>query len=245
MTTEQVRGGAWPPAGITPYYWDAWTCIVQGDCREVLPYLAADVLITDPPYGVNLGQHRNAKETRGWLAKGGYLSYEDSPEHFTQVVVPALTVALQRVTRGLVFTCGTGLQALPPYQALGGIFLPAGCGRTCWGFQNFAWCALYGTAPDLERGAKPTGRSLQRSAEPSLHPCPKPYPWMTWAVDLASRLGETILDPFMGSGTTLLAAKDMGRRAIGVEIEARYCALAVQRLRQEVLPLWRDWRESP
>jgi site-specific DNA-methyltransferase (adenine-specific) len=75
------------------------------------------------------------------------------------------------------------------------------------------------------------------TADKTDHPCPKPYGWMAWAICLASEDGETVLDPFMGSGTTLRAAKDLGRKAIGIEIEERYCEIAAKRMRQEVLPL--------
>jgi len=67
------------------------------------------------------------------------------------------------------------------------------------------------------------------------HPSPKPERVMTWIIE---RLPDgSVLDPFTGSGTTLLAAKNLGRRAIGIEIEPKYCEIAVKRLRQEVLPL--------
>lgn len=71
----------------------------------------------------------------------------------------------------------------------------------------------------------------------SEHPCPKPEEFMRWLVGRVSLPGQTVLDPFMGSGSTLRAAKDLGRRAIGIEIEERYCEIAVKRLAQGVLPL--------
>jgi site-specific DNA-methyltransferase (adenine-specific) len=67
------------------------------------------------------------------------------------------------------------------------------------------------------------------------HPCPKPLRVMSWIVERTTRPSDVILDPFMGSGTTLRAAKDSGRSAIGIEIEERYCEMAVERLGQGVL----------
>jgi len=65
------------------------------------------------------------------------------------------------------------------------------------------------------------------------HPTQKPVPLMKWCINLSKTTG-TILDPFMGSGTTLVAAKELGRKCIGIEIEEKYCEIAVDRLRQEV-----------
>lgn len=69
------------------------------------------------------------------------------------------------------------------------------------------------------------------------HPCPKPEALMLELVRLFTDYGETILDPFMGSGTTLLAAKRLGRKAVGIEREERFCEIAAKRLSQEALPL--------
>jgi site-specific DNA-methyltransferase (adenine-specific) len=67
------------------------------------------------------------------------------------------------------------------------------------------------------------------------HPCPKPLPVMTWAIERTTPQGADIFDPFAGSGTTLVAAKRMGRRAIGVELSEAYCEIAANRLAQGVL----------
>lgn len=135
----------------------------------------------------------------------------------------------------LVFCAGTKIGAFPEPDAIGGVYLPSGCGRSSWGFTGLALCMLYGQAPALEKGAKPTVLRSTERADKNGHPCPKPIGWMRWAVSMASLDSETVIDPFMGSGTTLRAAKDLGRRAIGIEIEERYCEIAAKRLSQEVL----------
>jgi DNA modification methylase len=92
----------------------------------------------------------------------------------------------------------------------------------------------YGKDPKMPN-AYANGRISTATAEDNGHPCPKPLEWMSWLVNRCSLEGETILDPFMGSGTTLRAAKDAGRNAIGIELEEEYCEIAVRRLSQEVL----------
>ncbi len=225
---------------MKPYYDDGKGIVLfHSDCRDVLPTLRADVLITDPPYGVNLGKHRSAADGRTGhvLVKCGYDSYEDTVENFISVVAPAIRAALGIVDRGLVFCAGHMAWHLPQPAAIGGVFLPAACGRTMWGYNSFAHCLLYGSAPDLHLGAKPIGISSTLRADRIGHPCAKPVEWMRWAVGLTSRPNETILDPFAGSGTTLRAAKDLGRRAIGIEVSEAYCEIAARGLSQEVMAL--------
>lgn len=222
---------------MKPYYDHKGITIYHGDCRDVLPHVTADALVTDPPYGVNLGDHLAAKDGRRdrVLVKGRYASYEDTHENLLAIVVPAIADALKIVRRGLVFCAGTKIGAFPEPDAIGGVYLPSGRGRSSWGFTGLALCMLYGQAPALEKGAKPTVLRSTERADKNGHPCPKPIGWMRWAVSMASLDSETVIDPFMGSGTTLRAAKDLGRRAIGIEIEERYCEIAAKRLSQEVL----------
>ena len=132
------------------------------------------------------------------------------------------------------------LWAYPEPEALGCIFTPNGAGRCSWGFQCVHPVLFYGKDPFLAdgKGSRPNSwRTEQPNLEHFEHPCPKPEGWMRWAVNRASRISETILDPFMGSGTTLVAAKRLGRKAIGIEIEECYCEIAAKRLSQGALPL--------
>jgi site-specific DNA-methyltransferase (adenine-specific) len=218
---------------MKPYYQDDLVTIYHGDCREWMP--EADVLVTDPPFGVNLG-NGDQRPGHGW-AKGSYLSYADTPENFTAVVLPAITEALSVVDRGVVFVPAHRAWSCPEPAAIGGVYIPAALGRHVWGFASFQPALLYGKAPDLNLGSKATVISSSARPDESLHPCARPLEWMLWAVALASRVRESVLDPFMGSGTTLVAAKSLGRKAIGIEIEERYCEIAANRCRQEVLGL--------
>lgn len=206
-----------------------------GDCREILPSLGkVDAVVTDPPYGVNLGDHGGAADgrTSHVLVKGHYESYSDTEQNLVVIVVPAIELALSISRRGLVFCAGSQMWRFPKADAVGGVYMPSAQGRSKWGFSSLAHCMLYGSAPALNLGAKATALYSTETAEKNGHPCPKPIGWMRWAVNLASLNGETILDPFMGSGTTGVAAVKLGRKFIGIEIEPKYFDIACRRIEE-------------
>lgn len=203
--------------------------LIHADCLSAVPScFRADVLITDPPYGVGLGDTAGAGDGHG-LKLAAYESYEDTYENFVTVIVPRLNTALGMVDRALVFT-GPHVHEQRKPDAIGGVFCPSASARHKWGFKNFLPVLLYGSAPDLNLGSKQTAFYSTAIAESNGHPCPKPLPWMRWAIDLASRKGETVFDPFMGSGTTGVAAVQLGRKFLGIELEEKYFDIACERI---------------
>lgn len=227
---------------MTPYYDHAGITIYHADCREVLPLVTADALVTDPPYGIDLvtktSDFRGSSKFDNGESLRATVLYADSPESVRELIGQAIPLALSRVKRGLVFSGAAMLWAYPEPAALGSVFLPNGAGRCSWGFQLTQPILYYGKDPWLQdgKGGRPNGfRTEQPNRETIDHPCPKPLIWMKWAINRASRETEIVLDPFVGSGTTLRAAKDLGRRAIGIEVEERYCEIAAKRMAQEVL----------
>jgi len=219
---------------MKPYYEHAGITIFHGDCREILPQLPkVDAVITDPPYGeVN-------RSTQGLrlLDKGCA-----DAEKF-----PLAEILPQLVIRGssLYVWCGT-----EQVSGIRSAFVDAGLStRLCiWEKTNpspmngqHLWlssieCCVYGK----EQGAvfnqfceSPVFRGP--IAEQNGHPTPKPEWLIAKLIRASTADAATVLDPFMGSGTTLVAAKNLGRKAIGIELEERYCEIAAQRLSQEVL----------
>lgn len=209
---------------MTPYYSDAAVTIYHGDCREVIERIKGDALVTDPPYGVEFV----GKRTKRLDPNGGYDTGDST-------IGPEVVAGyLPFVKRAAVFT-GTRIMHLYPAPAdMGCVYCPSGAGRGPWGFACFNPILFYGTNPTNHLGQKPASIISSAKAGASEHPCPKPLEWMTWLVSLASLEAETVIDPFMGSGTTLRAAKDLGRRAVGIEISERYCEIAAKRMAQEV-----------
>ena len=200
-----------------------------GDCLEILPTLPkVDAVITDPPYGVGLGETAGSGGGHG-LKIDAYESYDDTYENFVMQIVPRLNASLDLAARGLVFT-GPHLHEQRKPDAIGGVYCPAASARHAWGFKSFLPALLYGTAPDVHLGSKHTAIRSTDTAGKNGHPCPKPTRWMVWAVDLASRKGETVLDPLMGSGTTGVACMQLGRTFIGIEIEPKYFEIACEQI---------------
>jgi site-specific DNA-methyltransferase (adenine-specific) len=231
-------------ATVKPYYDEDGITIYHGDCRDVLPSVTADVLVTDPPYGVDLetktSDYRGSKNFDNGKSLRASKLYDDDPDYVRRLISQAIPIALSVTSRGVVFSGVKMMFAYPEPSWVGCVFTPNGAGRCSWGFVCMHPILFYGKDPALQDG-KGSLPSSFRTEQPNLehfdHPCPKPLSWMKWAIARATRDGESIVDPFMGSGTTLRAAKDLRRRAIGIEIEERYCEIAVKRLAQRVLPL--------
>jgi len=220
---------------VKPYYEHGGITIYHGDCREVLPALVYDVAITDPPYGVEF----KGKATKWTRPGGGYSAISDTSDEIYAIVLPIVRELVADGKRAVITPGRRCMFRYPEPKTAGAIFYPSGAGMNSWGFTCSQPIYYYGKDPYLatRQGSRPDSFSTTEAAPPNGHPCPKPLGTMRWLVRRGSLHGETVLDPFMGSGTTLVAALNEGRRAIGIEIEERYCEIAAKRLEQEVLPL--------
>jgi site-specific DNA-methyltransferase (adenine-specific)/modification methylase len=206
-----------PKAGITIYH---------GDCREILPLLVAergkfDLLLTDPPYGIAL----DTSARWPWLAdhdpvQGDDVDFDPSwlvdlntrtilwgSNHFASRLPDARGwLAWDKATRN-----GLDLKQAEIEFAWTNCLKRPRCFRHMWS----------GAYRDSERGTR-------------YHPNQKPIRLMSWCLELIPE-AKTVVDPYMGSGPVAKACKDRGLKYVGIELVEKYCAIAVNRLRQEVL----------
>jgi site-specific DNA-methyltransferase (adenine-specific) len=204
-------------------YWqsdDGRHVIYCADCLSILPHLTGvDAVVTDPQYGVD----------------EAYASGKDDSES----VVLALSAIdkCRKIASRVILTPGvTHLFSYPRPTWTGSFYYPAGIGCSAWGFVCWQPILFYGKDPFLAdgKGSQPDSKQSSEPAEKNGHPCPKPIGQWTWLVTRTTRYGETVADCFMGSGTTGVACIRTGRRFIGVEIEPKYCAIAVERMEREL-----------
>jgi site-specific DNA-methyltransferase (adenine-specific) len=217
---------------IKPYYDENGITIYHGDCREILPELEpVDCVLTDPPYGVNLGEKANNQR----FDRQKYTKVNDTPEEIVPLVCDVISLC-QRLTSRIILTPGVkNMFAYPKPTHCGSFYYPSASGCNAWGFSCWQPIFYYGKDPYGGKGSMPDSFMSTEAAEKNGHPCPKPIVQWKRLLNRCTIIGETILDPFMGSGTTLVASKQLGRRAIGIEIEEKYCEIAVKRLAQGVL----------
>ncbi len=235
---------------MKPYYEEAGITIYHGDCRNVLPTLldcgdgqtySADTVIADPPYNVgkNYGSHKDS------MTKSDYAAWMNEVLSLCDLAAPEV-VYFPGLTNLMTVASDLSKTRLRPVRVLG------------WHKREFAG-DLWTSGPAISwepivwasRSEKPRFNKLFGSGGRDFlivnsvhgnpfrpyHPCPKPMPVMRWLVSLFVPDGGLLIDPCCGTGTSLRAAKDLGRRAIGIEIEERYCEIAAKRLSQGVLDL--------
>ena len=225
---------------MQPYYQDESTTIYHGRWQDALPHLAGELLVTDPPYGTG-GWRREA--TGAGSDPSGTLVVEDWDdggvdwlEAFAPKVDAVLTFWPPARTSALLVAANAA--GLTKHRAL---YLhkpdpkPQVGGRIAWSMEPI-W-ALSRDGFQLYGGMDIWRQSTPRRGQPDAtgHPYQKPLGVMRWL--LAKTRAQSVIDPFMGSGTTLRAAKDLGLRAVGCEQEERWCEVAVRRLAQLSLPL--------
>jgi site-specific DNA-methyltransferase (adenine-specific) len=237
---------------VNPYYDHAGITIYHGDVLDVLTDLdvAVDAVVTDPPYASGT-RHEASKSSSGAMLRAGRFS--DRPIELDQMT-----------TTGFVWLLRAVAQGVRPLLPDGGSFLSfidwrqwpnlVGALETCnyrvqgmlvWdkghfglgnGFrsQHELICHASKGVPTIDdKGCGNVFRFPRQ--EPVDHPSPKPEGLMLRLIEVVTPRGGLVLDPFMGSGTTLRAAKNCGRRVIGIELEERYCEVAARRLGQEVM----------
>lgn len=222
-----------------PYYADESVTIYHGDCREILPSLGkVDLVLTDPPYSMKHVDGGGFASARAFYRDGaldGMCEFQLAEHAEVLCVAPQLVVFHSRdqvgeyaswilskfghydlhvwfKTNAIPFVCNTWKSDIE-YIALG-------------------WTAKAHQIVPQDAKSKVYVSSLERGA---LHPTQKPVGLMSKYVAVLAAESDVILDPYMGSGTTLFCAKRLGRKAIGIEIEERYCEIAANRCRQMVL----------
>ena len=215
---------------MKPYYEDDLVTLYHGDCLEVTEWLAADVLVTDPPYGMSYGNHRRVG-TRPDDARTPFAGD-------ASVGVRDAALALWGARSALVF--GTWKKPRPAQTRQLIVWDKRG-GAGFLGDHTMPWAdvteEIYVIGKGWAGGRRPAIYSiptLPAQSRPD-HPTPKPVALMQHLIECAPP--GVIADPFAGSGATLIAARELGRRAIGVEIEERYCELIAKRLAQQAFDL--------
>lgn len=227
-----------------PFYVDESVTLHHGDCKPVLASMAdgsVDLVITDPPYSART--HKHAKATRQGGARKSV--------HFDSITENDLRTVLTecgRVSRGWVvatldYAHAVAMEAAPPPGLAVlriGVWakpnpMPQISGdRPGQGWESIAFLHRTDHRPKWNGGGRSSVWYLAADGG-GLHPTQKPLRMVGDWVRLFSDPGDLVLDPFAGSGTTLRAAVDNGRRAIGVELDERYCRTIVKRMDQQVL----------
>lgn len=228
------------PESPKPYYEKDGITIYHGDCRAILPHIGkVDAVITDPPFFMPATHYQSRVEwQRSW-------SDTSVLGAFWSQVVDLCVAQIKQSGHMLTFCNADSFAVFYPEMYRRFDFLKSlvwdkghvGLGRVWRNQHELVIAARWKDSVFIE-DSKLRSDVMQFKATPSkdrTHPVEKPVSMLAWLLEPTVPDGGIVCDPFMGSGTTLRAAKDNGRRAIGIEGEERYCEGAAKRMDQGVL----------
>lgn len=242
---------------MTPYYADDHVTLYHGDAFDVLPTLSGiGAVVTDPPYSSG-GQYRGdrAASTISKYVQGGTLAYrpEFGGDHLDQRTFLMWAEAWLRMCRATVVPGGV-LCSFIDWRQLPALTDAAQFAGWTWRnlatwwkpgirmqkgrFSSSAEYVVFAANGPLEQDGCGSPQNVYQCAPvgDKEHIAEKPIEVLRWVLGVVPA-GSVVLDPFMGSGSTLAAAKSLGMRAVGIEVDERYCEVAARRLSQEVLGL--------
>jgi DNA modification methylase len=210
---------------MKPYYEHAGITIYHGDCREILPQLGqVETILTDPP----------------WVLQREIMAGNLDAVSLWESVAPLLRARRLVLWLPIVHDPRSWLNPLADWPYLRQVYIrraiPGYFGRA---LMDGEIVHVLGTYPPAKKGRMviPGGLAITYISTDRVdgHPGPRSEIVCNWLIRWWC--DESVIDPFMGSGTTLTSAKKLGRRAIGIELEEKYCEIAAKRLSQEVLNL--------
>lgn len=221
---------------LKPYYDEGGITIYHGDAREVLSEIQGDAVVTDPPFKLSQAYSANVDADN----LDAVASLIDVSRLLLGIVPAGAMAACFYDNRIMPFGLDAFRRAGWQYLRLLVLYRRWGNAHQLHGWMSTTDPVLLFAAP----GAKPTyyggwhhDTYIKGSPdkEDAGHPAQKPRDFVAQIVARICPDDGTVIDPYAGSGTTLITARDLGRKAIGIEIEERYCEIAAQRLGQEVL----------
>ena len=240
---------------MKPFYDHGGITIYHGNALEVIPELSGiEAVITDPPYssGGAMRSDRMSSTVAKYVQSGtmayrpefsgdnrdqrGYFAWSSLWMSFALFVSkPSAHLIVFTDWRQLPVTTDAVQSGGWVWRGIGTWWKP-GCRMQRGGLSSSAEYVVWGTAGSWDHENPHAPQNVFRHGyqeKEKVHIAGKPKAVMEWLVPLCPE-GGVLLDPFMGSGTTLRAAKDLGRKAIGIEIEEKYCEIAARRMSQEV-----------
>ena len=219
---------------MQPYYQDDWVTLYHGDCLEVDEWTYANVLVTDPPYGMNYQSNQRKGPKLAKVANDLDTKVRDAAIGLWGSIKPALVFGRWSVPA----PHGERLRLIwskDGNPGMGDLSIPWGPAHEDIHLLGNGWD--HASTGRKRIGSVIATRGVRGGAageeNATGHPTPKPVGLMEHLIERCPR--GMIADPFAGSGATLIAAKNQGRRAVGVEMEERYCEVIAKRLTQDTL----------